>query len=192
MSDNDPAGRAGQSAILDAIVRAAVDATAASRGWLVRREGERLVVVAAAGDQPGEALGRSLAAGDGSAGYVIESGQPLAMTATGDDARATQGISAELGDLPTTLLCVPATTEDAVVGALELVDKRGGGPFTIDDVEVATMLGGVAGAAIEATGASSSAPTPSELAGELERLAANDPGRYSVIAETIAAVLARG
>ena len=86
--------------------------------------------------------------GAGTVGYVVSSGQPMAIAPRGADPRLSEGLGARLGRMPASLLCVPCHHEDAIVGALELVDKAGGAPFSIDDVELVTLLGGIAGAAL--------------------------------------------
>lgn len=175
--------------VLDAIVRGARGATSARQAWIVRRDGDRLVVVAAAGENAGALLGTELPGASGNAGYVVESGQPLALSgSTGED----RVITSDLAGAVTSLLCVPCGDLRAVHGAMELVDKPGDSRFSIDDVEVATLLGGIAGAALTAERRHRSVPSPAELGTELSRIAELDPGRYSDLAEVISALLARG
>jgi GAF domain-containing protein len=181
------------SAVLQAIVDAATEATAATEGWILAPRDDRLHVLAAAGDRPGQLLGASVPASEGTAGYVVASGQPLALTPRPDDARATSGVAGLLGLRPASVLCVPCAGDDSVAGALEVVDKAGGGRFSLDDVELATLLGGIAGTALdEITGTASTVPSPAELAGGLERLAGTEPARYAVLAGAVSALLDRG
>lgn len=175
---------------LQAVVQAAVDATAASAGWVLTVSGDRAEVVAAAGDGAGVALGVSIDAGRGPAGFVLASGQPLAVAPHPDDPMADDGVAAAMGRRPASVLCVPCGTDEAVLGALQLIDKAGGGPFSFDDVEIATLLAGIGGAALAEGGRDgSSIPEPAQLGGELARLAHADPGRYAVVATAIAALL---
>jgi GAF domain-containing protein len=87
------------------------------------------------------------------------------------------------------VLCVPCG-DDEIVGALELVDKAGGAAFSFDDVELATLLAGIAGVAIEARADGPAAPSARELASGLERLAATDAARYDTVARAVAALVA--
>jgi GAF domain-containing protein len=181
------------SAVLQAIVDAATEATAASEGWILAPRYDRLHVLAAAGDRPGQLMGATVPVGEGTAGYVVASGQPLALSPRADDARATSGVAALLGLHPASVLCVPCQGDDSIAGALEVVDKAGGGRFSLDDVELATLLGGIAGAALtEITGSASAVPSPAELAGGLERLAGAEPARYTALAAAVSALLDRG
>lgn len=177
--------------ILDAIAGAARDATGAAQAWILRRNGDQLDVVAAAGQSAGNALAQSVPAGSGSAGYVVESGQPLALSADAGDER-TSGVASDLGGDVTSLLCVPCGDEDAIHGALELVNKPGAARFSIDDVEIATLLGAIAGTALSNSGATKSVASPEELSQELARVAQAEPGRYAALAEVVSALLARG
>ena len=179
--------------VLDAITRAAVEASGAAMGWLLRVDGAQLRVVAAAGERPGEALGLTVPAEGGTAGFAVASGQPLAATPRADDDRFTVAVAVALGVRATSVLCVPCATDDDVVGALEVIDKQDEGRFTIDDVELVTLLGGIAGAALaddEAGGVAVAGPD--ELAGELRQLAGADPARYESVASIVSALLARG
>ena len=88
------------------------------------------------------------------------------------------------------MLSVPCATDDGVFGALEVIDKQDGGRFTIDDVEIVTLLGGIAGAALADTSdATATVIPPEELAGELRQLAAGDPARYASVAGVVRALL---
>lgn len=173
---------------LAALVEAAVDATAAAQGWLLAVEGDELVVVAASGGaSPGSRVGARRAV-VGTAGYVAGSGQPAALQVSSDD--SSNDGAGGLDGIPTAILAVPCGDDD-VIGVLELVDKSGGAePFSFDDVEVASLLARVAGSALtDASDTTPGAPTPGELAGELERLAAADASRYAAVATMLQAVL---
>jgi GAF domain-containing protein len=173
-----------------AIVQSAVRATGATRGWAVAVDGESLRVAAAAGDGTASLVGRAVDGDGGHAAFVVASGQPVALVPRPDDPRAAQGVAALLGLHPASVLAVPCTDDD-VVGAIELVDKAGGGGFTFDDIEIATLLAGVAAVALTHERAGADVPAPQELAGELARVARADPGRYAAIATAVSALLSR-
>jgi len=175
--------------VLQALVAAAVGATNATEGWVVTEDRGRLAVQAAVGAASASTVGRPAEAVGGTAGFVLATGQPLALTLRPDDPRAAEGIPALLGLRPTTVVAVPCATDDGVVGVIELIDKQGG-PFSFDDLELVTLLAGVAAVALTASG-SVSVPSPAELAGDLERLVAADPAHYAAVATTVAALLGR-
>ena len=160
-------------------------------GWLLVHEDDDLRVVAAAGDQPGTLIGLTTPAGEGSAGFVVASGQPLALTGHGDE-RLRQGMAARIGRELSSVLSVPCVSNATVVGALELADKEGGEAFSFDDVELVTLLAGIAGVVMAQVTQRPDVPSPRDLAGELERLAAADPERYGAVAPVISALLSHG
>ena len=165
--------------VLAAVTRVAVEATGASRGRLMTAaDGDGLHVVAAHG---GSGAWRAVDE-SGVASYVMATGQPQVLTYP-PPSTPSQAISAA-----PSALCVPCICEDEAVGALELQDKVGGGAFTIDDLELAGLLGGIAGVAIARRRASES-PDPTRLAGDLGRLAAADPSRYATIANLVRSLL---
>ena len=179
-------------AVLQAIARAALDATGAEVSWVLLLDREQLLAVAAAGPRAGDLLGSELPLGVGTAGYVVSSGQPMALVPRGPDARLAEGLGARLGRSPASVLCVPCHDDDVVVGAIELVDKAGGAPFSFDDVELVTLLGGIAGPALRAGGPQEAVRPPAEFAIELAHLASSDPPAYARLSVVLEALLARG
>jgi phosphoserine phosphatase RsbU/P len=178
--------------VLQAIAGAALDATGAAASWVLALEGERLRAVAAAGERAGELVGELLSADVGAPGYVVSSGQPIAIATSGGDPRLGGGLADRLGKAPTAVLCVPCLHDDAVVGALELVDKAGGKAFSYDDVELVTLLGGIAGAALSVSGLETAVRPPAEFSAELAQLASSDPVAYARLSVVLEALLARG
>jgi GAF domain-containing protein len=177
--------------VLQSLVDAAVTGTAGTDGWLLVRREDGLEVVAAFGPHAADVLGANVAADEGTAGFVLGSGQPMALAPRADDPRAATGVAAIMGHRPSTVLCIPCESDDGVVGVLEIVDKADRAMFSFDDVELATLLAGVAGVALQTAGSSSAVvPAPEELSSELRRLATGDPTRYAVVASLIAALVA--
>lgn len=179
------------SAVLQALVDTVLEGTDALAVWLVARDGQRLRVLAAAGDGTHGLIGQSVGEGEGVAGYVVASGQPLALTAQAGDPRLAEGIPALSGRRPATVLCVPCFGQEAVAGAIEAVDKRGGA-FNFDDVELAGLLARIGGAALADAASDRVIPSPAELTRELERLAAADAARYAVVASVLEELLSHG
>lgn len=178
--------------VLGAVVRAATSATAASAGWIVALRDGELEVVAVGGDVDAAIVGMRVAGASGTAGFVVGSGQPIALASGRDDPRLSEGVAAALGRRPTSVVGVPCEDDGAVAGALELIDKTGGGSFSFDDVELATLLAGIAAVALTSgTDERRLVPAPEELSGGLRALAAADPSRYATTATLVASLLAR-
>jgi GAF domain-containing protein len=178
--------------VLRAVAEAAAQLTGGSASWIVAIEHDRLRVMAAVGDAAAHLQGANPPGGEGTVGYVTASGQPLALRG-GDDDRFAQGVCGLLERRPDAVLCVPCLSDDGVVGALEVIDKADGQAFTFDDLEEATVLAGVAGAALAAGALTRRyVLSPTALSGELLRLAAVDPDRYAAISAVMSALLANG
>jgi GAF domain-containing protein len=172
----EPVTATNASPVLAAVTRVAVEATGASRGRLMIAAGSAgLHVVAAHGGSGAWRVDNE----GGMAGYVMATGQPQVLT---------YQPASEATSAPSSALCVPCICDDEAVGALELQDKAGGASFTIDDLELAGLLGGIAGVAMARRRAPSS-PDPTRLTGDLGRLAATDPARYATIANLVRSLL---
>ena len=182
------------SETLTAIISSAVEATGATAGWILEHTDDELVIVAASGGSAQWAasiIGRTTGLGAGTASFVVQSGQPVALQPGGGSMN--DEISTELlGRVPVSLICVPCMAAEQPVGALQLVDKFGGVGFGFDDVEVATMLGTITGAALHEGGTigGDETPPPDKLGANLSRLAADDPARYRALAVVLEALLA--
>ncbi|MGI9615276.1 MAG: hypothetical protein ACR2QO_20360, partial [Acidimicrobiales bacterium] len=83
--------------------------------------------------------------------------------------------------------------DESVLGVLELADKSTAKPFTFDDIETASALAVIAGAAMtEDDGTALDVVSPAELAAELQRLASESPRRYADTARMIESLLGQG
>ena len=95
---------------------------------------------AAVGGEPDAVMRHKIAAGEGISGWVAKHGQPQIVNDVDLDARHSRAISECVGYRPRSVLCVPLRW-DGGVGALELLNKRGGtSPFTEDDLKLATVI----------------------------------------------------
>lgn len=182
-------------ATLQAIAASAVEATAASAAWLLEADHERLfavVTVHTDGSDARGALDLTVGPGEGTAGYVLASGQPLALQIHPRDSSPWATRHPLVGRIPRSILAVPCQAGDGVVGVLELLDKAGG-PFSFDDVEVATLLGGIAAVALaEAERPGPAVPDPEELVRRLARVSAADPLDYARVALMVDSLLTDG
>ncbi|CAM3660818.1 ABC transporter transmembrane domain-containing protein [Smaragdicoccus niigatensis] len=175
--------------VLDALVVGAVNTTGASGAWLLHVEGTDLRVVATTSQVP-DHLGLLIDDGDGVAGLVVRSGQPMSISASGSAEPILSGLEAVLDSAPQSLLCLPCFSDEGVIGVLVLLDKTRGGAFTIDDVEVADLVVGVASAVL-AQASDLDIPTdPGILSDRLTALAHSDPVRYHHVSSLVESLLA--
>lgn len=176
--------------VLSAIVQAATQATGAAQGLLLTIDGRLLRVAAAAGPIGWDVIGEPLSGGEGVAGYVAASGQPLVLSSDSADPRLGEGTASLLGHNPSAVLAVPIDAGARVLGVIELMDPDDG-VFDVVDTEQAMLHAGVAAAALtdERLSAVADVPEPAEIAAELRRLEAADPTRYARVATIIEALV---
>jgi GAF domain-containing protein len=172
-------------AVLNAVLEAAVAATGAGAGWVVDTRRQPWGVVATAGNA---AHVHGIAwPTDGVVGFVIGSDQPAALIPR-PGIVLTADVEAALGHRPTAVLVVPCSASAGPVGALGLVDKAGGGPFSFDDLELTALLGPIAGVAL-ATASPSAVPEVAVVANALVRLSTTNPERYERVALALTVLL---
>jgi GAF domain-containing protein len=144
-----PAGEAILRSVVDAAV-VLIRAEAASIA-LYDPQRDRLVFRVAAGEQGQGVVGLEIRPGDGVAGYVFASGEPLAIGETTVDTRFQRGAAEQTGYVPRSLVAVPLTDDAGTIGVLEVLDRRDGAAFDLADIEAATVFARQATVAIRAT-----------------------------------------
>lgn len=124
--------------LLELIVDTAARTLSAEAGslFLVDETGENLVFEVALGEKASEVERFRVPIGQGIAGLVAATGQPLAIADAQEDPRHAAEIARDIGYTPRTILCVPLVNNDQVIGVLELLDKSEGQHFTAGDMDV--------------------------------------------------------
>jgi GAF domain-containing protein len=172
-------------AVLQSIVVTALVATGATDGWVI--DASTMRVVAAAGESAGLVVGRALQGGKGSAPFVIQSAQPIVLSPRGPNDESSIGVRTLIGRDPTSILSVPCSATGQVIGALELVDKMKDERFGFEDLELVSLLAGIAATALGGLGGTVAGhPTPESLSASLRALALDEPSRYATIAGMVA------
>ncbi len=182
-----------RSRTLQVVVGLAVRGTNAVAGWLAVPDGDDALTVVAA-----ESADASLRVPDGHrldlersyGGFVLATSQPASLQLVAHDDRA----GAELALLGTSrghLLAVPCADDDDQVAVLEVVAGEDRGRFDLDDVELLSILGEVAGAAVVESLGGVAPPTADELAGQLRQLERSDPAGFGRVAPLVNSLLRR-
>jgi two-component system sensor histidine kinase HydH len=83
---------------------------------------------------------RRLEAGEGIAGWVIQSGKPMVVEDVRKESRFSDRFDRETGFRTRSLICVPLTIRGKAIGALQVINKKNGAPFTEEDTELLTAL----------------------------------------------------
>src|SRR5579871_5554351 len=110
---------------LRAIVQVAasvLDAEAAAL-FLVDEDRDELKFEVALGGSSAKVENLTLPLGEGLAGYVASTGQPLAVSNVQEDARFASAFAEKVDYIPRNVLCVPMVLGDRTVGVLEMLDK---------------------------------------------------------------------
>ncbi len=137
--------------LLQMIVRTAAHVINARAGslLLVDQDTQELVFEVATTEDVGELKHVRVPMGEGIAGLVAMTGQPIAVTDAQNDPRHAREIAEQTGYLPRSLLAVPLQYEDGVIGVIELMDKNGADAFDAKDMHALGLFAGQAAVAIE-------------------------------------------
>jgi len=92
-------------------------------------------------------------AGKGIAGFVLSSGQPMAIADAGEDETFYAEVDKETGYSTQTILATPLRHGDDVIGVLEYINRRGTppfAPFTPDEMDRASTFAGAIASLVNA------------------------------------------
>jgi signal transduction histidine kinase len=137
-----------QEDLLERILNKAIAVVEAGAGSILLMEEEKdaLYFRSAKGDKSEALISMSLKAGQGIAGHVAETGESVRVLEASDSPHYDRSIAKKLGVTIGALLAVPISADGKIIGALELLNKKGG--FDHGDERLATLLAGQAGRAI--------------------------------------------
>lgn len=141
----------GYHRLLKMIVGTAADIVRARAGWLflIDADQQNLVSEAAVGDEVDESAKLRVPIGEGIAGLVAQTGQPLAMSDTEQDDLDAGDLGHAVSFNPRQALCSPLSFEDRVIGVLQFLDREDDGTFSIDDIEDVSLFAHLGAIAIE-------------------------------------------
>jgi len=139
------------SRLLELIVQTATHVIGARAGslLLIDEQTQELVFEVSAVDELTQLQKVRVPLGEGIAGLVALTGQPMAVTDAQNDPRHARDIAEQLGYLPSSLVCVPLQFEDQVIGVIELLDKQGASGFDTSDIIALGLFANQAAVAIE-------------------------------------------
>lgn len=93
--------------------------------------------------------GKKLRKGKGIAGWVATTGEPLLMQDTASDSRFEPLFLTAKTKGATSFVAAPLKSGDAIIGVLEMIDRRNGAPFTPQDQKDLSAMADVASLALE-------------------------------------------
>jgi len=116
-----------------------MDAEASSVYELDTEKGD-IIVRLARGEKGGFIQSQRLKFGEGIAGWVIQSGKPMIAEDVHKEPRFSDRFDRETGFTTRSLMCVPLTIRGKTIGAIQVINKKNGDPFTKEDSELLTAL----------------------------------------------------
>jgi GAF domain-containing protein len=141
----------GHNELLLSIIEAArriFDAAACSLA-LLDEDTDELVFHVASGEGATAVIGLRIPAGSGIAGWVVTSGQAIAIDDVSNDPRFAGDAAESTGYVPRSILAMPLETERRMLGCIEVLDRRGTGAPGVDDMEMLSVFARQAALAIE-------------------------------------------
>jgi GAF domain-containing protein len=123
-------------------------AAACSLALLSEDESE-LVYTTAAGAGATDVTGMRMPSNRGVAGWVVRSGQPIAVSDVSNDARFSQGVAEQTGYVPQSIVAVPVMSASEMLGVLSLLDRDENRGSADKDMRVLSIFANQAAMALE-------------------------------------------
>lgn len=89
---------------------------------------------------PVDITGLKLEVGQGVVGRTVAENRPQVVSDAQSDQRVNVRVDAETGFVTRSILCVPIATAQGVIGAIEVINRRGGGVFDAADAEILRLI----------------------------------------------------
>lgn len=124
-----------------------VDAERASL-LLVDRKGKDLYFEVALGDDAEHLSRVRIVPGEGVAGTVLDTCEPMIINDVASDPRHLQAVDEAIGFVTRSILGVPVRCKERSLGVLEVLNKRGGG-FEDEDIKLISALANQIAVAVE-------------------------------------------
>jgi len=120
----------------------------ASSLLLVDQKTQHLYFRVATGDKKDDVKKFELPLGQGIAGHVAATGEPLLIPDVRKDPRWFKEISDSIGFQTRSIVCVPMKIGDEIVGVVEIIDKNDGTQIQKTDIKLLTVFAELAASAI--------------------------------------------
>lgn len=110
---------------------------------------DELIFQVVDGDVSQKLVGRHLRVGEGIAGWVAQTGESAIVNDVQSDSRFSSSFDARTGFHTESLICVPMSFQDRLLGVLSIVNKNRPGGFVPKDIKWLKTLAALAAVAIE-------------------------------------------
>jgi two-component system sensor histidine kinase HydH len=101
---------------------------------------DELFIRLARGEKKDPVKGIRLKEGEGIAGWVVQSGQPMVVPDTSKEIKFSPKYDKITGFETRSLICVPLTLKGKIMGAIQVLNKRSQEPFNNADLEILTIM----------------------------------------------------
>jgi len=145
----------GSDELLRALTEAArqlFGAAACSLALLSDDESE-LVYTTAAGEGADDVTGMRMPSGQGIAGWVVQSGQPIVISDLANDSRFNRAAAEQTGYVPNAMLAVPVASPRRTLGVITLLDRDPSRPGAEQDITLLSLFADQAAIALESVAA---------------------------------------
>ena len=150
----------------------------ASSLLLLDEDGETLKFIVTTGPKKDEIKKYKLKIGQGIAGYVAQTGEPLLVEDVTKDKRWFKNISDEIDFQTQSIVCSPLKIHNDIIGVLQIIDRKDAKPFDNTDLDILNVFTNVCSEAIYNT--RKMAKTNSENAELIEHI----HQRYNIIGKS--------
>ena len=136
--------------LLELIIETAtriMDAKASSL-LLLDRKTQKLYFKVATGSKSTDIKQFEIDLGQGIAGYVAQTGEPLLIPDVAKDPRWYKEISESIGFTTRSIACVPMKINSEIIGVVEIIDKADGGHIREEDLKILSVFADLAARAI--------------------------------------------
>lgn len=141
-------------AVYDELLQSIIDTARAIFGarastiLLYDEPADELVFRAATGSEGKALVGRRFPAGDGIAGYVLRSREPMIIEDVTEDPRFARGVAESTGYVPNGLMAVPLLRGERTLGVLQVLD-RASSEFKVAEMDVLALFARQAAIALD-------------------------------------------
>jgi signal transduction histidine kinase len=108
----------------------------ASSVYQLHEKTQELFVMLARGEKREPVRKITLKVGEGIAGHVVHTGKPMVIQDVSKEERFSDKFDRITGFKTRSILCVPLMLRNAPIGALQVINKKTGGPFNRADLEL--------------------------------------------------------
>ncbi len=120
----------------------------ASSLLLVDEDGQTLKFEVATGPKKNEIKKHEIKIGQGIAGHVAKTGEPLIVKDVSKDKRWYKTISDDIAFKTKSIACSPLKISEDIIGVLQIIDRKDGQPFDDNDLNVLNVFANVCSGAI--------------------------------------------